>query len=61
MKLSKLQFVVTIIIGTSISSGAFAIDLYVDKKTKQQYFRVRHEMVDRTMRELFAGRAIYAK
>lgn len=37
MKLSKLQFVVIIILGTSISSGAFAIDLYVDKKTKQIY------------------------
>ena len=37
MKLSKLQFVVTIVLGTSISSGAFAIDLYVDKKTKQIY------------------------
>ncbi|MCQ9205868.1 MAG: F0F1 ATP synthase subunit gamma [Omnitrophica bacterium] len=32
-----------------------------DKKTQLEYFRVRHELVDRTMRELFAGRAIYAK
>lgn len=37
MKLPKLQFLVTIILGTSISSGALAIDLYVDKKTKQIY------------------------
>ena len=33
----------------------------VDKKTRLEYFRVRHELVDRTMRELFAGRALYAK
>lgn len=32
-----------------------------DKKTQLEYFRVRHELVDRTMRELFAGRTIYAK
>jgi F0F1-type ATP synthase gamma subunit len=33
----------------------------LDKKVKLEYFRVRHELVDRTMRELFAGRAIYGK
>ena len=33
----------------------------IDKKTKLEYFRVKHELVDRTMRELFAGRTIYAK
>ena len=33
----------------------------IDKKTRLQYFRVKHELVDRTMRELFAGRTIYAK
>ncbi|MFH1782623.1 MAG: FoF1 ATP synthase subunit gamma [Candidatus Omnitrophota bacterium] len=32
-----------------------------DKKVKAQYFRIKHELVDRTMRELFAGRALYAK
>jgi len=37
MKLSKLKFVVAIVLGTSISSGAFAIDLYVNIKTKQIY------------------------
>ena len=37
MKLSKLKFVVAIVLGTSISSGAFAIDLYVNTKTKQIY------------------------
>ncbi|MFH1478845.1 MAG: F0F1 ATP synthase subunit gamma [Candidatus Omnitrophota bacterium] len=33
----------------------------IDEKVKLQYFRVRHELVDRTMRELFAGRALYGK
>ncbi|HDZ76702.1 MAG TPA: F0F1 ATP synthase subunit gamma [Candidatus Omnitrophica bacterium] len=33
----------------------------IDKKVKQEYFRIRHELIDRTMRELFAARAIYAK
>ena len=33
----------------------------IDKKVKLEYFRVRHELVDRTMRELFAGRLLYAK
>ena len=33
----------------------------IDKKTRLEYFRVRHELVDRTMRELFAGRSLYAK
>ena len=37
MKLSKLKFVVAIVLGTSVSSGAFAIDLYVNTKTKQIY------------------------
>ncbi|MFC1621410.1 F0F1 ATP synthase subunit gamma [Candidatus Omnitrophota bacterium] len=27
-----------------------------DKKVKLEYFRVRHEIIDRTMREIFAGR-----
>lgn len=31
----------------------------LDKKVKLEYFRVRHELVDRTMRELFAGRLLY--
>lgn len=33
----------------------------IDKKVRLEYFRVRHELVDRTMRELFAGRSLYAK
>lgn len=33
----------------------------IDKKVKLEYFRVKHELVDRTMRELFAGRSLYAK
>jgi ATP synthase F1 gamma subunit len=32
----------------------------IDKKVKLEYFRVRHELIDRTMRELFAGRLLYA-
>jgi len=28
----------------------------INKKVRLQYFRVRHEIVDRTMREIFAGR-----
>ncbi len=32
----------------------------MDQKLKMQYFRVRHEIVDRNMRELFATRQIYA-
>lgn len=31
----------------------------LDKKLRLQYFRARHEMVDRNMRELFAARALY--
>lgn len=33
----------------------------IDKKTKLEYFRVRHEIVDRGMRELFAGRSLFKK
>lgn len=29
-----------------------------NKKVKQEYFRVRHELIDRSMRELFSGRFI---
>ncbi len=32
----------------------------MDQKLRMQYFRVRHEIVDRNMRELFATRQIYA-
>ncbi|MSS75797.1 MAG: porin [Methyloglobulus sp.] len=37
MKLSKLTFAVAAILGTSVASTAYAIDLYVDVKTKQIY------------------------
>ncbi|MBI4357683.1 MAG: F0F1 ATP synthase subunit gamma [Candidatus Omnitrophica bacterium] len=30
------------------------------KKLKLQYFRLRHEMIDQSMRELFAARSLYA-
>lgn len=32
----------------------------MDNKLKLQYFRVRHEMIDRNMRELFSARLLYA-
>lgn len=32
----------------------------MDQKLRMQYFRVRHEIIDRNMRELFATRQIYA-
>ncbi|MGE5197216.1 MAG: hypothetical protein ACM3IL_01765, partial [Deltaproteobacteria bacterium] len=32
----------------------------LDTKTRLEYFRVRHELVDRNMRELFAARLSYA-
>jgi ATP synthase F1 gamma subunit len=32
----------------------------MDNKLKLQYFRVRHEMIDRNMRELFSARILYA-
>lgn len=32
----------------------------MDQKLKLQYFRIRHEIIDRNMRELFAARQIYA-
>ena len=32
----------------------------LDGKTKLEYFRVRHELIDRNMRELFAARLLYA-
>lgn len=32
----------------------------IDKKVRLEYFRVRHELIDRTMRELFAARSLYA-
>jgi len=31
----------------------------IDKKTQLLYFRARHEIIDRNMRELFAARAIF--
>jgi phosphate-selective porin OprO/OprP len=37
MKFSKLTVVVATLLGASASSGAFALDLYVDTKTKQLY------------------------
>ncbi len=33
----------------------------LDKKLRLQYFRARHELIDRNMRELFAARSLYAK
>lgn len=32
----------------------------MDKKLKLQYFRARHELIDRNMRELFSARLLYA-
>jgi F0F1-type ATP synthase gamma subunit len=32
----------------------------MDTKIRQEYFRVRHELIDRNMRELFAARLLYA-
>lgn len=32
----------------------------INKKIQLQYFRIRHEIIDRNMRELFSARAIYA-
>ncbi len=32
----------------------------MEKKIRLQYFRVRHELIDRNMRELFAARLLYA-
>lgn len=32
----------------------------IDAKTRLEYFRVRHELIDRNMRELFAARLLYA-
>ena len=32
----------------------------MDQKIKLEYFRVRHELIDRNMRELFAARLLYA-
>ena len=31
------------------------------KKLHQQYFRRRHEVIDNSMRELFAARSLYGK
>ncbi len=42
MKLSKLKFVITIAVGMSISSGTFAVDFYVNTKTKQIYTKLGH-------------------
>jgi F0F1-type ATP synthase gamma subunit len=33
----------------------------LDKKTRLEYFRVRHELIDRNMRELFSARLLYAQ
>ncbi len=32
----------------------------IDGKLKLQYFRIRHELIDRNMRELFSARLLYA-
>ena len=32
----------------------------VDAKTRLEYFRVRHELIDRNMRDLFSARLLYA-
>ena len=32
----------------------------IDKKLQMQYFRIRHELIDRNMRELFSARLLYA-
>jgi F0F1-type ATP synthase gamma subunit len=32
----------------------------LNKKLKQRYFRLRHEVIDASMRELFASRSVYA-
>jgi len=32
----------------------------MDGKLQQEYFRVRHELIDRNMRELFSARLLYA-
>jgi F0F1-type ATP synthase gamma subunit len=32
----------------------------MDAKVRLEYFRVRHELIDRNMRELFAARLLYA-
>ena len=32
----------------------------MDGKLKLQYFRIRHELIDRNMRELFSARLLYA-
>jgi len=32
----------------------------IDNKLRLQYFRVRHELIDRNMRELFSARLLYA-
>ena len=37
MKLSRLSLAITAILGSGLSSTAFAIDLYVDTKTEQIY------------------------
>ena len=31
----------------------------MDKKVKLEYFRVRHELIDRNMRELFSARLLF--
>ena len=33
----------------------------IDAKIRLEYFRVRHELIDRNMRELFAARLLYAQ
>ncbi|MDP3589117.1 MAG: porin, partial [Methylobacter sp.] len=37
MKISKLTLAIATVLGASVTSGAFAMDLYVDTKTKQIY------------------------
>jgi phosphate-selective porin OprO/OprP len=37
MKLSRLSLAITAILGSSLSTAALAIDLYVDTKTEQLY------------------------
>ena len=37
MKISKLTLAIATVLGAGATSGAFAMDLYVDTKTKQIY------------------------
>ncbi|HEX9780020.1 MAG TPA: FoF1 ATP synthase subunit gamma [bacterium] len=41
--------------------GSYQELLRLGKKLKQQYFRARHEVIDRSMREIFAAQLLYRK